>query len=279
MQATKACPRRARWIARQEDAGPATRHCTAFGRPYDLRRPLDCRRDVSTPPHACPAPTQEPAAIVLPHAAVGLRYAFLVAGAGPGRAHNTIAGPRISTRCSRARAGREKVAAGRPPSCRGKTVCARAYSRRRRRPTVRAGHLRASMCFACRSTPTCDSSPPHPCSAPTGRGAFDRLRRRGTNACILDKRGLRPAATRPGARGRQPASAVGTALDGCAPAIGGARPAEAGLQTRCGLTAAAHRADSCPTSAPSRPGSIRSRRRACGLPGTADSHPPVPGCR
>lgn len=96
---------------------------------------------------------------------------------------------------------------------------------------------------------------------------------------ILDKRGLRPAATRPGARGRQPASAVGTALDGCAPAVGGARPAEAGLQTRCGVTAAVHRADSCPTSAPSRPGSIRSRRRACGLPGTVDSHPPVPGCR
>jgi hypothetical protein len=96
---------------------------------------------------------------------------------------------------------------------------------------------------------------------------------------ILDKRGLRPAATRPGARGRQTASAAGTALDGCAPAIGGARLAEAGLQTRCGLTAAAHRADSCQTSAPSRPGSIRSRRRVCGLPGTAGSRPPVPGCR
>ena len=50
-------------------------------------------------------------------------------------------------------------------------------------------------------------------------------------------------------------------------------------QTPQGVTAAVHRADSCPTSAPSRPGSIRSRRKVCGLPGTAGSHPPVPGCR
>lgn len=52
-----------------------------------------------------------------------------------------------------------------------------------------------------------------------------------------------------------------------------------GPQTPQGVTAAVHRADSCPTSAPSRPGSIRSRRKVCGLPGTAGSHPPVPGCR
>ena len=113
--------------------------------------------------------------------------------------------------------------------------------------------------------------------APTGHGAFIRLQQHGRPQIRQVRARIQTPPARLGSR-RWPAS-CGHAAGWKRPCQSRGAPRDSVLPTPRRVSAAVHRADSCPTSAPSRPGSIRSRRRACGLPCAADSRPPAPGCR
>ncbi len=190
----------------------------------------------------------------LPHAAVRTRSAIPAARGGllaltncsPGSARPADA----SCRGSRSRACEAEVEGDGLPSSRGREACASPHHAWDRvRPPVRpTGALM------------------HPLQEPT------RLSMRLERA---------PALTLPaqdGARDHPGQAGACRWTDAPLPAAG-APQKKSRLQTPRRVSAAVHRAGSCPISAPSRPGSIRSRRRACGLPCTADSRPPAPGCR
>ncbi len=190
----------------------------------------------------------------LPHAAVRPRSAIPAARGGllaltncnPGSARRADASCGVLDQAH----AKRRLRGGRLPSSRGREACASPHHAWDRvRPPVRS--TGALM---------------HPLQEPT------RLSMRLERAPAL----MLPA--QDGARDHPGQAGACRWTDAPLPAAG-APQEKSRLQTPRRVSAAVHRADSCPISAPSRPGSIRSRRRACALPCTADSRPPAPGCR